>query len=937
MDTGSQLNLLKPSAVIDRRLHIEKINPPRPIRGVSGATFYADDLAYLGDHKMVVAEGIHDNIFSTSPDALRELNAILQLTPNGGSLSSLNSTKSIPINNDNNTWRASLDDIESFRKPHTQVLSVINSQDSEIMCYYGQLATLENTNLPIITNPPRVYRLPFPVDGTKPSYLRPVNTKIQLRTPSKYSKLQGSDVLARYIDIHERSGHASTKNMCRAINSGTWLNVGLTDGQVRRASKQYKCPHCILAKSNALSVPINEILPSDEFQDVGFNNSKFCSPGEIISIDPVGPITPLASTSKYKYFYLAKDVATGFDHVFCSATDTSEVFITICDHLINWYASHGLKVCKIRTDASRVNLSNAVTTFLADRHIVPQNSIPYKQWQNAVERDIQTIVKGASLLLHSQPWLRADSWHYALFHFIDARNRTPNNKDVHSPYEIITKQILDFSTTLRFAFGDVIAYNIPADQRNWKFDLHNDIGIYVGHAVDTKHGCLIYSPRDKSVKVRYDCRKIEITDKQFMHYYLERILKIEEPLAYSEIENAFHDFLKPIVSDSTNQPSSDSKLPLYDPDFLPHIPLLPPRQPSNRRSPPPTTRRLRSQDSMDVMNITCKSEPIISEPITTDTSDPADSFMAEYFCYAAKVPEINLQQALSSKDAEGWIKVIKEEVHQLIHVMKTLIPYEDADVPPDHLLIKTTMVLKAKYHQDNTLNKLKARICGRGDMLAGYVDSVFAPTVSALTFATVLQLSIIDKMHACTFDTVGAYLHQDYPQDTTPLFVTLPKEVAQVCGLNPDARYRINKYIYGLPDSGRAYYKAYSEHLMKSGYKRTVADPCLFVRIHGDIRTYVWCHVDDTFICTTHKEELLLFNQLMSTKFSVTYEENVTEYLGIKFKYQLDGSVILSQPKLLTSIFDTYLTNDFSITTRQLSAQRQPVKDDPTLNIYPCL
>jgi hypothetical protein len=263
--------------------------------------------------------------------------------------------------------------------------------------------------------------------------------------------------------------------------------------------------------------------------------------------------------------------------------------------------------------------------------------------------------------------------------------------------------------------------------------------------------------------------------------------------------------------------------------------------------------------------------------------------------------------------------------------MKTLIPYEDADIPEEHLLIKTTMVLKAKYHQNGELNKLKARICGRGDMLAGYVDSVYSPTVSALTFATVLQLSIIDRMHACTFDTVGAYLYQEYPQDSTPLFVTLPKEVAIVCGLRPEARYRINKYIYGLPDSGRAYYKAYSEHLMKSGYKRTVVDPCLFVRIVDDIRTYVWCHVDDTFVCSTHKSEMDKFNKLMSEKFTITMEENVTEYLGIKFNYLSNGTVTLSQPKLMQSIFDMYLTEDIKLSNRTISAQRQPVNDDPGL------
>jgi hypothetical protein len=40
----------------------------------------------------------------------------------------------------------------------------------------------------------------------------------------------------------------------------------------------------------------------------------------------------------------------------------------------------------------------------------------------------------------------------------------------------------------------------------------------------------------------------------------------------------------------------------------------------------------------------------------------------------------------------------------------------------------------------------------------------------------------------------------------------------------------VKKYIYGLPDSGRAYYIAYRDHLINSSYVMTSADPCLFVR-----------------------------------------------------------------------------------------------------------
>jgi hypothetical protein len=84
-------------------------------------------------------------------------------------------------------------------------------------------------------------------------------------------------------------------------------------------------------------------------------------------------------------------------------------------------------------------------------------------------------------------------------------------------------------------------------------------------------------------------------------------------------------------------------------------------------------------------------------------------------------------------------------------------------------------------------------------------------------------------MHMCSIDTVGAFLYQEYPKSLKPLYVILPKEVAEVCNLNPKTAYRLKKYIYGLPDSGIAYYIAYRDHLINLSYVTTSADPCLFV------------------------------------------------------------------------------------------------------------
>jgi hypothetical protein len=115
-----------------------------------------------------------------------------------------------------------------------------------------------------------------------------------------------------------------------------------------------------------------------------------------------------------------------------------------------------------------------------------QHSILYSHYQNAVERDVQTIVAGVASLMHGQHWMHADSWDLALYHFVDWRNKSPQVKlrDGRSPWQVYTREQLDFNLEKRFQFGDLIAVglpgNLPGDGKAWKCDMRHEVGIYVG-------------------------------------------------------------------------------------------------------------------------------------------------------------------------------------------------------------------------------------------------------------------------------------------------------------------------------------------------------------------------------------------------------------------------------------------------------------------------
>ena len=218
----------------------------------------------------------------------------------------------------------------------------------------------------------------------------------------------------------------------------------------------------------------------------------------------------------------------------------------------------------------------------------------------------------------------------------------------------------------------------------------------------------------------------------------------------------------------------------------------------------------------------------------------------------------------------------------------------------DYIIIHSTMQLKLKLLDDGTVDKYKARCCARGDMLQGTIQETYSPTVSALAYALVHQISIIDAMKMISIDTVGAYLYEDYPTEATPLYLKLEPHVAEALGLPKEQTYRVKKYLYGLPDSGRAYYKGYSAHLIQYGYQRTVSDPCLFVKYINGHRTYVWIHVDDTLVASTDPAELLEIQRIIGLKYEYTVNNTVDSHLGVhmgchRHWYQTDTALVIGR------------------------------------------
>ena len=68
-----------------------------------------------------------------------------------------------------------------------------------------------------------------------------------------------------------------------------------------------------------------------------------------------------------------------------------------------------------------------------------------------------------------------------------------------------------------------------------------------------------------------------------------------------------------------------------------------------------------------------------------------------------------------------------------------------------------------------------------------------------MTYATVHQISIIDRMFVRTIDTIGSNLYQPYSEDQPTIFIRVSFNFPEALGIPHDTFYRLTKYIYGLP------------------------------------------------------------------------------------------------------------------------------------------
>ena len=676
----------------------------------------------------------------------------------------------------------------------------------------------------------------------------------------------------------------------------------------------------------------------------------------------MGPISP-ESVEGYRQFIAFRDTRSKYLFCYPVKTCNEDIFLHYLNRVLRFFTTRGFKPRILRSDYYTTFRSAKANQFYEDNQCRHESSAPYQQWQNAVERDIQTIISNVSATIHGQDFLRADIWAHALTHWTRLHNAVPHAVLQDTPARIIDPIFcVDAHHQYRFVFGDLLCFPLQDHERLWKFDVKNDIGFYAGDEDSVKGGSVIYMPYTHSFLTRGNGHRILISDLQLLQWYSQRRDIRRNPLPYSVVHNAVMDLLS---NRETPAEKADSSQILITPALtdqgdltipsapaivqhvLPSPPLAPPTRTNSRPRtallpiPPPAAirrdDRVRTKTAFykphDIRAVTAAIREIMDRdnpptpifPTTDNDHLPSDIDMMRSYAidtlfdsayYTGDTEEIETAEALHAPDRDQFIAAIKKEVHSLISETRTLQPltktgsgYAENIGNKRVWKIRTTLKCKRKKKSNGEPDKHKARAAARGDTLRRAMIKAqvplpdnYSPTIMPLTFSLFLQLAVIQKLHMATMDIKSAYLNAALPPEADWIVTTLEPHIAAVCGLDPAQEYRIANALYGLPDSGRLFYQHYKAALLAEEYTMSAFDNCLFYKTTATETTYIIVYVDDTFIFSNSAANI----DAVSKHYEVTLDRDANSFLGLNLMHNPDGTVTITQPKLLLKLFSLY-------------------------------
>ena len=213
--------------------------------------------------------------------------------------------------------------------------------------------------------------------------------------------------------------------------------------------------------------------------------------------------------------------------------------------------------------------------------------------------------------------------------------------------------------------------------------------------------------------------------------------------------------------------------------------------------------------------------------------------------------------------------------------------------PPRCNLIDCKWVFKLKYRADGSIDRHKARLVAKGFKQRHGIDytETFSPVIKHTTIRLVISLAVSRGWVLRQLDVQNAFLHgileEDVYMKQPPGYVD-PQLPQHVC--------KLDKSLYGLKQSPRAWFSRLSAKLQELGFHPSLADTSLFIYHQGGVCMYMLIYVDDIIITGSSPKALTSLVHSLHEAFALKDLGDLHYFLGIEVQRQGE-SILLKQAK----------------------------------------
>ncbi|CAH2088680.1 unnamed protein product [Euphydryas editha] len=433
------------------------------------------------------------------------------------------------------------------------------------------------------------------------------------------------------------------------------------------------------------------------------------------------------------------------------------------------------------------------------------------------------------------------------------KNRTLTNTiERKTPYEIFFKRKPSVKNLK--LYGSKVFVRIPEEKRKSKWDKKADIGILLGYT-DTGYRVLI----NNKVIIARHCDIIEEDvilcglddEKENKNEEINDNEKKDSASTLNKNEEKSN-IEKNLERDDTYEINSDDKEEIID------------KRPRRKVKPP-----VRFDEEFS------------------------------YYCIYvnvcdAMIPD-NFQEAITCNESNKWKEAMNREINSLkknntwtIVVVRK--PEENKKV------IDVKWIYKKKSD-----GEYKARLVVRGFQQTDCLNDIYSPVAKMPTLKLLLSYCCQNSLHIHQMDVETAFLNGKVLSE-----VYVKQPVGYEDGT--DNVYKLNKALYGLKESPRAWYECFNIFLVTLNFQRSKYDYCLYVKKENDLNVYILLFVDDLLICCKNEQVIAEIKNKLSNKFKMKDIGKVKTYIGIDIEYEYGKNNILtlSQKLYIESLAKRY-------------------------------